>query len=74
MPKNKEMCFGCRDNFYNDNNNLGVEGCFNFPTAIIKLRKKVHRDHVPPWDHKPAEMLSCYHADGFIVVEGDRKY
>ena len=31
----KRNCIGCRDNFYNGNNNLGVKECWGFKTAEL---------------------------------------
>jgi len=33
-PK-KTMCRGCRQNFYNGNNNLNVSSCWNFKDAKV---------------------------------------
>lgn len=70
----KQMCVGCRNNFYNGNNNLGVTECWNFPTAKIVSRKKVGLWDTPPWEHQPVvKTLSCHHEQGYVFVEPHRK-
>lgn len=69
----KDDCAGCRNNFYNGNNNLGVQECWSFKGATMKLRKKVGTNDVPPWTWKPKMYPSCYQNEHGIMVEGDRQ-
>lgn len=65
-------CAGCRNNFYNGNNDLGVKRCWSLPTAKLVKRKEVHRDQVPPWNQKPIKVLSCYHRAGWFYMDPER--
>ena len=44
----KDYCVGCRDNFYNGNNNLGVKECWCLKDAKLVMKKEVHIDQAPP--------------------------
>ena len=69
----KKHCVGCEDNFYNANNPHGVKECWAYKKAKIVLRKKVHKDQTPPWNHEPNMYPSCYRQKNFVFFEGDRK-
>jgi len=69
----KKNCIGCRDNFYNGNNGLGVKECWNFEDARMMLRKKVGVWDRPPWTWKPKLFPSCYSADGFAMINCDKE-
>jgi hypothetical protein len=73
MGKSKSMCVGCRDDFYNGKNTLNVKECWNFKSAKIVSRKKVPYTLCPPWDMKPMKVLSCYHENGFAMVDPKRR-
>jgi len=64
----REMCSGCRNNFYNGNNPHGVTQCWSFKTAKVILRKEVHVDQRPPWNQKAKKFLSCYHRPRYVYV------
>lgn len=54
MAKSKSMCAGCRDNFYNGNNNLGVQECWNYESAKVISKKRwgcgmCHRGTISLW-------------------------
>lgn len=38
----KNHCSGCRDNFYNGNNNIGVKECWNLQSAKLVTRYKIY--------------------------------
>ena len=60
--KDRSMCVGCEDDFYNGRNNLGVEGCWSFKNAKIIKRLSVRVDQPPPYDKKKwTYKLSCFH-------------
>lgn len=57
-----KMCFGCRENFYNGNNNVGVKECWNLKSA--KLVKRFRIWWWAPMDKASnfteVKVLSCY--------------
>ena len=58
----KEMCRGCRDDFYNDNNGLGVTECWSFGSAEV-CDKVGHRSiHSVKPDETKIKTLTCWHA------------
>lgn len=65
----KTDCQGCEDNFYNGNNNLGVNECWHFSKATMILRKQVHVDQVPPWNQSPVRVPSCYKVKRYVFVD-----
>jgi hypothetical protein len=59
----KSMCSGCRDNFYNGHNDLGVEECWCFDTAKVVNKvgySSIHCENGP--DTIMRKTLSCWHA------------
>ena len=69
----KDYCVGCRDNFYNGNNNLGVKECWCLKDAKLVMKKEVHIDQAPPWNQKAEKFPDCYRKSKFVYVEADRK-
>lgn len=72
MKMNVANCAGCRENFYNGNNNLGVTECWNLETAKVVLRRRVGMNDVPPWTGTPEKLPSCYAVAGYVFVEPTR--
>ena len=74
-PKNRQKLKyceqGCRNHFYNGNNELGVRQCWNLSSAKTVKRKKVHINQVPPWNQKPITTLNCFSQPQFVMVEPD---
>jgi hypothetical protein len=64
--KSKALCAGCRDNFYNGNNPVGVKECWLFKKAKVVRRWRLG------WWVRPTERrafnecytLDCHHAPG----------
>ena len=69
--KRRKYCVGCRNDFYNGNNNLGVKECCMLKNAKIVFKKCVPIDQRPPWNQKARRMLSCYHRQGYVYVGAD---
>lgn len=42
MSGDKKYCGGCRDNFYNGNNDMGVKQCWNLKGTSIVTRWRLH--------------------------------
>jgi hypothetical protein len=66
-------CQGCRDNFYNGNNDLGVKECWLLKSAHLVMKKEVHISQVPPWKQSPREFLNCFRRPGHIYVRHDQE-
>ena len=64
--KDKKYCAGCTDDFYNGNNELGVQGCWSFRSAKVVTRYRVGW-HAPT-DRQSAftkvKTLSCHREPG----------
>lgn len=65
---NKKYCAGCRNDFYNGNNDLGVPKCWSFKAAKVIWRKAVHVDHRPPWTQKAERYADCYTQSRYVFV------
>lgn len=65
----KRRCVGCRSNFYNGNNNLGVTECWSLEKAKTVWKKLVPVDQRPPWTQKARRILSCYRPPRTVAVE-----
>ena len=67
MAKSKEMCVGCRNDYYNHNRD---EGCWMFEKARIVKRVRVGTWEPPPYSKKrAAKYLSCYHCQGSAFLD-----
>ncbi len=64
----KKMCIGCRDNFYNGNNDLGVKECWGLQSAKLVLKRRVSTSERPPWTTEPELVLSCRREVGYVFV------
>ena len=65
-------CFGCRNNFYNGYNDLGVTRCWSLESAKLVMKKEVHFDQIPPWNQRAALFLSCYHKPRHVYVQPEQ--
>ena len=72
LPTKKMYCAGCRDNFYNGNNPMGVKECWCFKTAKIVKRKFVPITQAPPWNMPAQKTLDCHHKSGYVKVGPDQ--
>ncbi len=59
-------CAGCRDDFYNGHNNLGVHECWSLAKARIVTRYRIGwwTDPASPEAFTRVTTLSCHHAPG----------
>lgn len=69
MKKDKSMCSGCVDNFYNGNNPYDIAECWSFKSAEVCKKKFVPLDMRPPWKMKSQQTLSCYRKKGYVKVD-----
>ncbi len=71
MSMDKSKCVGCRDNFYNGNNSIGVKECWMLKTAKIVSRFIIHIN--TPMNQKsgyiPVKRPNCYHEDGYVNID-----
>ncbi len=68
----KKDCVGCRDNFYNGNNEYGIQECWSLESATLEPRFLIHRDLPPPYKGEPLRMVpSCYKKQDFVTVKPD---
>lgn len=65
----KKDCAGCRNDFYNGHNDLGVSECWSLKDAVMKLRREVHINDMPPHRQKPALRPNCYHRSQFVYYD-----
>lgn len=60
-----QYCVGCRNDFYNDKNPLGVKRCWSLASARMKTRWAIGT--WTPQDRaenfRKVRKLSCYHSD-----------
>lgn len=57
----KAMCSGCRDDFYNGNNGLGVSECWSFKDAKVCDKVGYRSIHSVTQDESKKRTLSCWH-------------
>ena len=50
------------------------DGCWIFKSAKLIMRKEVHINDVPPWNHKPKLLPSCYRKSKYVYVGPDQTY
>ena len=59
--KSRSLCSGCRDDFYNGHNNLGVNKCWSFDESeIVKVIQVGYWERPPYTDRQIEKRLSCY--------------
>ena len=68
VKKDKTMCRGCRDDYYNQNRD---KGCWLFASAEIIERTAVGTWDNPPYKWNPRKYLSCYHRSGEHLLKRD---
>ena len=61
----RKYCRGCRNNFYNGNNSLGVQECWHFKTAKVVWRIPIGHWEPPPYlNKKKVRVANCWHGEG----------
>lgn len=63
-----KRCNGCRNDFYNDKNPLGVKECWSLESMKLVRMKMVHMSDVPPWNHPVKWYPSCYSPDRYVMI------
>ena len=64
--KSKALCEGCRNDFYNDKNEISVKECWSFKSAKVCRRWKLHWWTQPTVPRAFLEVvtLNCHHEPG----------
>lgn len=66
----KRYCTGCRDDFYNDKNDLNVQECWLLADAKRERRLLIPINMPPPYTHiKPELLPTCYNRPGYATVK-----
>lgn len=66
-----KRCVGCRDDFYNGKNDLGVPECWLLDSARPVTRTRVGIWQDPPYTWRPEQTLSCHHPEGAVWIKPD---
>lgn len=70
MKKDKSKCVGCRNNFYNGNNDLGISECWLLKDAKVKTKYRLPTN--VPANIKSAyvktKIYDCYHETGYVFL------
>ena len=73
LKEKRKLCVGCEDNFYNSNNNLGIENCWSLEGSKLCKKKEVHINDTPPWTHQPViDTLDCFKRKQYVYVGPER--
>jgi hypothetical protein len=63
-------CDGCRDDFYNGKNTIGVKVCWMRKDAKLASRLLIHIDQMPPYlNVKTKTVPTCYRKPRFVTVK-----
>lgn len=68
MPKDKSMCQGCVNNFYNHSRR---NGCWSFRKAKVVARMRVGIWQPPPYKWHPEKCLTCFLPNHQIMIDKD---
>ena len=65
-------CDGCRNDFYNGNNPLGVKQCWSRKTAKAVTRYRIHMNSLPgsPRAFTKIRVWDCRQEQGFALYTG----
>lgn len=66
----KKHCAGCRNNFYNGNNDLGVQECWSLKRAKLKTRYQIGT-WTPTFRENfvKVRLPNCYRKVGYSFVD-----
>jgi hypothetical protein len=67
---NVKHCSGCRNNFYNGNNPMGIKECWSLKSAKLVKRLLIPVDMPPPYTGMPKRTVpDCYHVERYVTVK-----
>jgi hypothetical protein len=71
IDKTKALCSGCRDNYYNGNNDKGIEECWLYKRAKLVERFKIGWWTEPrgPESFERVFTLDCHNAAGQYALQ-----
>lgn len=71
MKATRQNCSGCRNNFYNGNNSLGVAECWSLKSATVETKFSLGRN--TPMNIREAyfkcSVPSCYHNSSEVYLD-----
>lgn len=72
----KKHCVGCTDNFYNGNNQYGVQACWLLKDAKVIQRYSisVNAPMGTRANYVPEKRPTCYHAKGVVYLNAIPDY
>jgi hypothetical protein len=73
LASKQALCRGCRDDFYNDHNDIGVKQCWSLKDAQVVPRYKLHwwTQQDTARNFTLVTTLSCYHRPGEFAFMKD---
>lgn len=68
---NKSDCVGCRDDFYNGNNDIGVSECWLFKKAELATRYQlsIHTPISERRGYRKVTKPKCYGQNGYVFLD-----
>ncbi len=70
MIKSTGKCHGCRNDFYNGKNDLGVKQCWSLKGAKVVTRYRIGWWTTPSnTSHKKVRTYDCHHSPGNYAME-----
>jgi hypothetical protein len=71
--KTRSLCSGCRNDFYNGKNPLGVKECWSFTDAKVVKRLGVGVWENPPYRTKNDQwVMSCFSQKGTVFIDAPK--
>jgi hypothetical protein len=63
-------CPGCRNDFYNGNNELGVKRCWSLKDAklVTRFRLSINTPMSQKSGYVKTRVPDCYHENGFVYL------
>ena len=66
-------CSGCRNDFYNNRQNINGDMCWSFEDAEYEWARDVHYDRRPPHDDiKPTKRPECYNRPRYVRIKATK--
>jgi hypothetical protein len=72
MDSKLKYCTGCRDDFYNGHNELGVTRCWHMASAMVVKARFVPLDALLPHKQRVVKTLSCHRKAGHCKMLVER--